>query len=115
AMLASQAGYIMAPATLGTDGAATKPVGTGPFIFDSWTHGSSITVKKNPNYWQPGKPHLDAIEFRVITDPNSRANALAAGELDMMTTDQPHTIADYRTKPDVNEIVDHSGDDRTVT
>ena len=35
------------------------PVGTGPFVFDSWERDNRLVVKKNPNYWQEGVPYLD--------------------------------------------------------
>lgn len=46
------------PATLGRN-----PVGTGPFIFQEWKVGERIVLRKNPNYWQKGKPYLDSIIF----------------------------------------------------
>lgn len=59
-----------------------KPVGTGPFIFESFTPGSSSTFKANPNYWQ-GRPHLDALVVNSsFTDDPSRLNAVLSGEID---------------------------------
>ena len=68
------------------DHGSTHPVGTGPFVFDTWEPGTSLTVKKNPTYWQAGQPHLDQIEFKVIPDNGSRAAALQTGDLNMMMT-----------------------------
>jgi peptide/nickel transport system substrate-binding protein len=109
-LMASQFGYQLAPATLGTPGIATHPVGTGPYVFQSWERGSQLTVKKNPNYWQAGKPYLDGITFRFIPDAASRANALTTGDLDAIVTEQPGDIAQYRAKPDFKTIIEHSGD-----
>jgi peptide/nickel transport system substrate-binding protein len=63
----------------------TKPVGTGPFMFDSFTPGQSGLLKKNPNYWQSGVPYLDELEFQSIPDENARYNALLSGELDAIS------------------------------
>ena len=48
------------------------PIGTGPFMFDSWDKGSQMVLKKNPSYWDEVKPYLDAVTFKVLTDSNAR-------------------------------------------
>jgi len=63
----------------------TAPVGTGPFIFEQWVRGSHIVLRKNPNYWRAGTPHLDRIIFRFIPDPAAISAALEAGEVDVAT------------------------------
>ena len=55
-------------------------------MFDSWTTGGSFKVKKNPNYWQAGLPHLDSIEFKVIPDDSARVAALQSGDVNMILT-----------------------------
>ena len=55
-----------------------KPIGTGPFKFDNWAKGSSITLVKNPDYWQEGLPYLDSVTFVVSTDGQVRARYFAA-------------------------------------
>ena len=61
---------------------ARQPVGTGPFEFVDWVQGDHITLKKNPNYFKAGLPHLDTITFRFLPVDQSRIDALVAGELD---------------------------------
>jgi peptide/nickel transport system substrate-binding protein len=58
------------------------PIGTGPFEFVSWTPGQNSVFKRNPNYWQTGKPYLDELEFISIPDTTARQNALLTGEVD---------------------------------
>lgn len=58
------------------------PIGTGPFQFVSWTPGQNSVFKRNPNYWQSGKPYLDELEFISIPDATARMNALLAGQVD---------------------------------
>ena len=41
-----------------------KPIGTGAFTFDSFDPGVRAPLKKNPNYWKPGRGHLDASSHR---------------------------------------------------
>ena len=49
-------------------------VGTGPFILQEWVPQSHLKAKRNPDYWDKGKPYLDALEFKVIPD---EANIIA--------------------------------------
>ncbi len=59
-----------------------KPIGTGPFMLKSWEQeGALITLAKNPNYWQSGKPYLDEVVFKLITDDNQRMLQLQSGEV----------------------------------
>ncbi|MCW2878700.1 MAG: appA [Sphaerisporangium sp.] len=56
------------------------PIGTGPFVWDTWTKGSSITLKKNTTYWQPGKPALDSVTWQVVADDNARSLMVQGGQ-----------------------------------
>jgi ABC-type transport system substrate-binding protein len=47
---------------------ARTGMGTGPFMFEKWTPGSEIVLKKNPNYWREGLPYLDGVTFKIIPD-----------------------------------------------
>jgi len=73
-----------AAAAFGED-AASNPVGTGPFVFRSWTRDSELVVTRNTNYWVEGLPYLDRITFRVLPDGDSRRASIAAGDLDIST------------------------------
>ena len=43
----------------------THPIGTGPFMWDKRVVGQSVTLKRNPFYWQAGKPYLDSVTWNV--------------------------------------------------
>lgn len=67
-----------------------KPVGTGPFKFDKWVTDSTITLVKNPDYWEKDAggaalPFLDKMEFKKIPDATVRRTALLTGEIDFDT------------------------------
>jgi len=64
-------------------------VGTGPFIFDSWQRDQYVKYNKNPNYWQKGKPYLDAIEFRNNADVPTSLLSLKAGEVNWVENVDP--------------------------
>lgn len=59
--------------------ANVKPIGTGPFKFKEWQRGNYIMLERNPDYWDAGKPYLDALIFRIIPDGSARAVALESG------------------------------------
>ncbi|MVA98925.1 ABC transporter substrate-binding protein [Nitratireductor sp. CAU 1489] len=62
------------------DGNKETPIGTGPFKFDKWSKGSSITLSKADGYW--GDPvALDTVEFRIIPDAAAAVPALLTGDV----------------------------------
>ena len=69
----------------------TKPVGTGPFKFVELQRNVGIKFARNPDYWKPGKPHVDAIEMRIIESRSTRILGFVAGEFDM-TFDRDVTV-----------------------
>jgi peptide/nickel transport system substrate-binding protein len=60
------------------------PVGTGPFKFSDYQRDVRIYYVKNENYWVPGKPYLDAIEYKVIADDTVRKISFLNGELHVL-------------------------------
>jgi len=55
------------------------PVGTGPFVFESWESSTEITVVRNDDYW--GEPaHLSRVVVRLISDPTAALTALKSGD-----------------------------------
>lgn len=97
--LASALSFQQAPSALiAEDKGNEEPIGTGPFAFEEWVPGDHLTVTKNADYWREGEPHLDEIEFRMMTDTNSRATALRSGDLDMIITTNPLDVADLEAE-----------------
>ena len=44
------------------------PIGTGPFKFVEFKPNEYIKVAKNPDYWKPGRPYLDGIEYTIMRE-----------------------------------------------
>ncbi len=57
-------------------------VGTGPFRLRTWTQGSGVIMDANPAYVL-GRPKIDVIEVRFITDPNTLVSNLFARSVDL--------------------------------
>lgn len=93
---------IVSPAAVRRWGDAFKdhPVGTGPFVFESWTPGEQVVVKRFPGYW--GKaPALDRIVFRVIVDARQRLVELESGSVDIATSILPDEQSFVELHPDL--------------
>jgi peptide/nickel transport system substrate-binding protein len=56
------------------------PVGTGPFVWDHWNKGTELELKKNPTYWDAGKPAIDSVTWKVVPDDNSRNVQIQGGQ-----------------------------------
>jgi ABC-type transport system substrate-binding protein len=115
--LDSASTYMMAPAMIAAkDHGSSHPIGTGPFVFSSWEPNSSFKVNRNPHYWggldssgkvMTGTPYLNSIDFRVITDDNTRSSALQSGDIDMLTTISASTANSLAGQ--FNEVKDWDG------
>ena len=113
AFIASPAYLTAALATEDHTGAGILPVGTGPFIMESFTSGDRMVLKKNPNYWMKDEdgvayPYLDEIEFRVIPDSTTREQALESGDVDLISTSNANTVASLRSKADKFPMIEQT-------
>lgn len=63
-----------------------KPVGTGPFVVDSWDPNGDLVFVKNEHYWQEGKPYIDKLVYSFVADDTQLRQQLSAGQLDAIDT-----------------------------
>ncbi len=85
-----------------------NPVGTGPFVFQSWTPDLEIVMKRNPKYWDKDTfgnqiPYLEGVKFRFIKDLSQQLLEFKNG-----TIDESYRIPNELFKTIVN-------DDKTLT
>jgi peptide/nickel transport system substrate-binding protein len=59
------------------------PIGTGPFKFVAYKPNESIRLSRNTDYWKPGRPYLDGIEYNIISNLSTRMLAFTAAKVDM--------------------------------
>jgi peptide/nickel transport system substrate-binding protein len=59
------------------------PIGTGPFKFVEFKPNESIKLTRNPDYWKPGRPYLDGLEYTIIRNVSTAILAFASGKLDI--------------------------------
>ena len=104
---------MVAPAQLnaGAD-CATKMIGTGPFVCKPgcWRPGESMTLEKNPDYWQKGYPKLDKITFTPVPEQSQRLTELRGGQLDIVHLDNgPQILQLDKLRSDFNVLVQQPG------
>lgn len=63
-----------------------RMAGTGPYTLDEAASqkGTRWVLQKNLKYWQPGKPHIDKVEVRVVPEPSSAFAAFKVKQLDIL-------------------------------
>ena len=59
------------------------PIGTGPFKFVEYKPNQGIKLVRNPDYWKPGRPYLDGVEYTIIPNRSTALLAFVAGKFDM--------------------------------
>jgi peptide/nickel transport system substrate-binding protein len=67
----------------------SHPIGTGPFKFVDYKPNQSLKVERNPDYWKPGLPYLDGIEYTIVPNRSTAVLGFIAGKFDMTF---PHEI-----------------------
>jgi peptide/nickel transport system substrate-binding protein len=95
-------------AAAGAYDTAKKIVGSGPFILDSYTPDVAVVWKKNPNYYEQGRPYVDQVRLAIIPDPNTRIAQFTGGNLDILTMtllDNVPTIKQQNPKADAIRTV----------
>jgi peptide/nickel transport system substrate-binding protein len=63
-----------------------KPVGTGPFVYQSFTPGTRSVFTRNPDYWRTGLPYVDVLTVLDFVDSVSLQDALITGQIDCAGT-----------------------------
>jgi peptide/nickel transport system substrate-binding protein len=106
-LMTSHQAIVVAPEVVQKFGdlkSAEPMIGSGPFIAERVDGTRGARLVRNPNYWEAGKPYLDAVEVTIINDTQTSLSAFRAGELDahdIPTVDLPSF------KGDSNFVIEH--------
>jgi ABC-type transport system substrate-binding protein len=92
---ADRAGMMVSPAAAQKLGEqfARNPVGAGEFKFVRWATGNEVRYERFPEYWEPGRPYLDGMVFRIMPDGDTRVSALRSGQVDFIMEIPPQDFA----------------------
>lgn len=74
-------GYVLPKAyyeKVGAEGFEAAPIGTGPYMVDSFERNAFARLKANPNYWG-GKPEFDNVTIKFVPDAASRVAEIESG------------------------------------
>ncbi|HNX72930.1 MAG TPA: ABC transporter substrate-binding protein [Spirochaetales bacterium] len=77
--------------------------GTGAFMLKEWIPDNSMTLVKNPNYFEKGLPYMDKVIFRVIPEQASLFAGVRSGSLDIAQINDGGTV--MLAKKDANLVV----------
>ncbi|MFW6695050.1 ABC transporter substrate-binding protein [Streptomyces sp. MAR4 CNX-425] len=91
----------------------TEPVGTGPYVLDSWRKGEKLTFSANPDYWG-GAPQVKKLTMAIIADDDIRATRLRSGDLDGAIL-PPNLAKTFAEDDDKQTLAATTADHRAVT
>jgi peptide/nickel transport system substrate-binding protein len=87
-----------------------KPVGTGPFVYQSFTPGQRSVFTRNPHYWKPGLPYADTLTIIDFSDNTTLQDALSTGVIQGAGALDGPQIASLATTSGIKTVVSHSGE-----
>ncbi|HEX6418597.1 MAG TPA: ABC transporter substrate-binding protein [Acidimicrobiales bacterium] len=91
---------IIAPDAGDAEDLSDAPNGTGPYVFDSYTTGSSITLNANPDYWD-GEPPIGSVTYEFVSEAGTRLAGLKSGKYDLITNLAPQDVGEAPASADV--------------
>lgn len=77
-----------------------RPIGAGPYKFVEWVPGDRLVLEAFEDHWA-GRPEIDRIVVRVITDEAARIAALEAGEVDVIHAFSPIEAERLKANPNI--------------
>ena len=81
------------------DELSTHPVGTGPFMFKSWSPGDRLELVKHPDYFEKGLPRLDGVTLRIVPESAARMAALESDAVDIVWSMPYETVEKLKNNP----------------
>lgn len=95
----------------GMEANCAAPIGTGPFVVESWTPQQQVDLVRNDDYStvapeaeNDGPAHLDRIVWRFIPDAATRYAALQSGEVQVIDNPQPDAVAAAQAGGDITDV-----------
>ena len=81
----------------------------GPFVMDSWVHGQSLDLRKNPLYWDKGRIRLDRINVAyIVSDANAVLNLFKDGKISLASLTAENLAEAMEQRWHINRFMDGS-------
>lgn len=81
-----------------------QPVGTGPYTMKEWVKGDKMTLVKNSNYWEQGKPIIDEILLKYIPEDNTRILSVQKGDVDAINFPPKNRVAELKNDSNLDVL-----------
>lgn len=85
------------------------PVGTGPFMLESFTPAGSTVMGRNPYYWGDEGPYLDKVTLLNFNDTDALLNALLASQVDVVAQIPPALKEVLQSDPRIRILDSETG------
>ena len=93
-----------------------KGDGTGPFMQEEFTPNAPVRIlRKNPNYWDAGKPKAECLKITVAQEAVAGVSAIKSGEVDLMLNVDPSVIPALKDDPSVSLLETAASNSMTIS
>lgn len=90
--------------------------GTGPFMQEQFEPNAPVRIlRKNPNYWDAGKPKAECLRVTVAQEPIAAVTAIKAGQVDLVLNVDPTGIPSLKDDPNVQLLETGASNSMTVS
>ena len=79
-------------------------IGSGPFLFDGFTPDVAVSYKRNPAWFLPNRPFIEAIRHAIVPAAEQQLAQFTAGNLDIVAVDDTDLSTMKRNRPDATVI-----------
>ncbi len=89
-----------------------KPLSNGPYLLQEWRTGDHLIFRRNPNYFEKGKPSIDQVVVKIVPEKSTEKNMLLRGDADVIMWVTEETINGLLDEPSIK--ISFSPDNRWV-
>jgi peptide/nickel transport system substrate-binding protein len=89
---------------VGLEAYGLRPIGTGPFVFESWARDDRLVMTANPDYWGERPQGIDSLVWRPVPDEIARSAGLMTGEYDIASSLPVTAALEVEARPDLTMV-----------